>query len=249
MKHVRAKMKFFCLIVFGLVLFLNITMGQNQSQIYDYPVRPGTAEWANLKTSQQMIDACQIPDDIIKNLSTNHLVNLCITYPLLGDMLFASNFQDGFERLSKIFNGLQELLIREDAGVEMLKAYTAFSLADFNNGRMSGVTNVFLDMCLDILMAQPMFLERLSTDEQVDLLRVSLNRLGEREAIGDSFYRQKTTAAILYRLLALSSISFNKSSPEEDDIYSPLGDYFILVDNDAIDSIRVKAKGYLDKLK
>lgn len=242
-------MKIFCLIVFGLVLFLNITMGQNQSQIYDYPIRPGTAEWANLKTSQEMIDACQIPYDIIKDLSTNDLVNLCITYPLLGDMLFARNFQDGFERLSKIFNGLQELATRDDAGVEMLKAYTAFSLDDFNNGRISGVTNVFLDMCLDILMAQPMFLESLTKDQQVELLRVSLNRLDERKALGDSFYRQKTTAAILYRLLALNSISFNKTSYDEDDIYSPLGDYFILVDGDAIDSIRVKAKDYLDKLK
>jgi hypothetical protein len=242
-------MKTLLLKVFYLLLLSNLAIGQSHNQPYDFPVRPGTTEWKHLKTSQEMIDACQIPDDIIKDMSTNDLVNLCITYPLLGDMLFASNLQVGFDHLSKIFNGLQELTQREDAGIEMLKAYTAFSLDDFNNGIMSGVTNPFLDMCLDILMAQPVFLESLNKDQQVELLRVSLIRLDERKALGDSFYRQKTTAAILYRLLALNSTNFNMTSPVEDDSYSPLGDYFILVNSDAIDSIRVKARGYLDKLK
>lgn len=38
---------------------------------WDYPIKPGTEEWTNFKSGQEMLNACQIPENILKNLSTS----------------------------------------------------------------------------------------------------------------------------------------------------------------------------------
>jgi hypothetical protein len=38
---------------------------------YDYPIKPGSPEWAQLTSSQQMDSVLQIPTD-------NHLQNICL---------------------------------------------------------------------------------------------------------------------------------------------------------------------------
>ncbi|MDR0505675.1 MAG: hypothetical protein LBH32_02495 [Dysgonamonadaceae bacterium] len=45
--------------------------GQEKKLIWDYPVKPGMKEWADFTTRRQMVDACQIPQNILNTLSNN----------------------------------------------------------------------------------------------------------------------------------------------------------------------------------
>ena len=38
------------------------------SDAYDFPVKPGTKEWAAFTTHEEMVDACQIPESILHNI-------------------------------------------------------------------------------------------------------------------------------------------------------------------------------------
>ena len=51
-----------------------------------YPIRPGTPEWEAFTSHEAMVRACQIPEGLLENLTTEKLIDAVLDYPLLGDM-------------------------------------------------------------------------------------------------------------------------------------------------------------------
>ncbi len=73
---------------------------------YDYPVRPGMDEWGTLGSSAKY-DVCQIPEDILKKMTTRALVETVLDYPRLLIYTAHNDMQMGFDMLVENFNGLQ----------------------------------------------------------------------------------------------------------------------------------------------
>lgn len=90
---------------------------------YEYPIKPGEAEWAKLDTHDKKIEACQIPDDTLSKMSTEALIVTVMNYPLLIDMLAWTTQLDGYYIISQYFNGIKELESRDDAVEEFNKYY------------------------------------------------------------------------------------------------------------------------------
>lgn len=90
---------------------------------YDYPIKPGTPEWADLKSGQEMYDVCQLPEDILKNISTEALVQTCLNFPLALDYTAFNDERAAIISMIERFNGLKELSTREDCIPCMIKAY------------------------------------------------------------------------------------------------------------------------------
>ena len=74
-------------LIFSIISCVINAQEIEKNEIWDFPVKPGSAEWASFTTSQQMLDACQIPPEILEELSTKELAEICMNYPfLLGYM-------------------------------------------------------------------------------------------------------------------------------------------------------------------
>lgn len=209
MKHVRAKMKFFCLIVFGLVLFLNITMGQNQSQIYDYPIRPGTAEWEKLNSFEERRNAYNIPPQLLANMSTENLVQTCLAYPDFMLMMSRNSLQQGYDYLKTIFNGFIELEQREDAVRELLKEYQLLNPADIINyetplekGKFS-----FRFTFKEVLLAQESILQNMDSTTERELIKQCLNHHEAKTNMPEHYasFNLMTPAFVLGRIMKLRS--------------------------------------------
>ena len=71
-------------------------------------------EWKELDGKEEMLAVCQLPDKLLKKLSTYELLKLTEEYPMLGDIYAADTTKEGFRNLVDSFNGLRELLSRED---------------------------------------------------------------------------------------------------------------------------------------
>jgi hypothetical protein len=99
------------------------THSSNTSDAYDFPIKPGTDAWRAFNSHQEMLNACQIPESILQNMSTSGLVETVMNYPLLSDMLAFDNIQEGFNSVASSFNGLSTLLQRNDAGTVLLTKY------------------------------------------------------------------------------------------------------------------------------
>ncbi|OJV80512.1 MAG: hypothetical protein BGO34_15535 [Bacteroidia bacterium 44-10] len=208
---------------------------------WDYPVKPGTEEWNKIQSSQEMLNACQIPERVLTSLSTKDLAELCLSYPLLGDMLFSNtSIQDGFNFISSTFNGFQELFKRKDAGIELLKQYEQFNLDSFKKNKGITITNVFYDLCIDIVMGQHLILSQLNTEEKNKLIEIALKNLKKKQDDMDSPFRQKTTAVILSRLLIKENVSLSTN-----DKFLQLNDDYILMDNQFINYIQKEAEAFI----
>lgn len=105
---------------------------------YQYPVVPGMAEWSRLKSLQEMIDACQIPEDILHNMTTEALVETVVHYPLYINAFAHDTPQMGLSEVKKYCNGLQELYTRDDA-IEKMEAFINEKIPKMDDGRRKGM--------------------------------------------------------------------------------------------------------------
>jgi hypothetical protein len=93
------------------------------SDPYIYPVQPDTPEWSKLTSLDEKIAACQVPEDILKRLTTKALVDTVLSYPLMGNNVFYYDPQSGLEENFAHANCVQELCTRQDAATELLTKY------------------------------------------------------------------------------------------------------------------------------
>ncbi|HPY36688.1 MAG TPA: hypothetical protein PLH38_02535 [Clostridia bacterium] len=105
---------------------------------YQYPVVPGMKEWSNFKSLQKMSEACQIPNDILPNMTTEALVETIVHYPLFVNAFAYDIPKLGLSHIKEYFNGLQELYTRADA-VEKLKAFINEKIPDMEDGKYKGM--------------------------------------------------------------------------------------------------------------
>jgi hypothetical protein len=80
---------------------LGNTVKPQTSDAYIYPIFPGTPQWANLASYDEMLQAVQIPDPVLKSISTWGLLESCFNYPLYGDFA-AFNNQVGYFNVSSM---------------------------------------------------------------------------------------------------------------------------------------------------
>lgn len=86
----------------------------NQDTAYQYKLTPEDAGWAELTSHQEMLDICQLPEEILTEAETGELFDIVLDYPLLIDISFYDSFEEGLLEVARQFNGLNELLKRED---------------------------------------------------------------------------------------------------------------------------------------
>lgn len=66
---------------------------QGIDEPYQFPIVPGSPVWETFTTHQDMLDATQVPDNVLESLSTTALIRTVMDYPLLGDMYLYNTVQ------------------------------------------------------------------------------------------------------------------------------------------------------------
>ena len=113
---------------------------------YSYPIKIWTEEWYNMLPDEKM-NACQLPDDVLKSISSLGLIRSFIDTPhtLIILEISASSispivkYRSMFSRL----NGVKELLTRKDAAKSLMTYYAATSLDCYKSGFISLDFDIF----------------------------------------------------------------------------------------------------------
>ncbi|MDE5572408.1 MAG: hypothetical protein K2I94_01440 [Muribaculaceae bacterium] len=79
--------------------------------------------WQYLETNDERWAALQIPEDMLSTMSTEDLVEACMTYPLALDCFAYNDVQHGIADIIARFNGFAELKNRSDAFDKVLDYY------------------------------------------------------------------------------------------------------------------------------
>ena len=90
---------------------------------YEFPVTPDDPEWALFDKKEDMLEVCQIPDKILKNMTTEALLKTVLNYPFLTDYYAFNNYEDAAKTFENDFNGFRELYSRDDLTEVLLQEY------------------------------------------------------------------------------------------------------------------------------
>ncbi len=108
-----------------------------------YLIKPGTEEWVKLGTVQNKKEACRIPEETLKQMSNDELIEATLEYPFLVDIYIFGTHGEGVRTAAKsVYEGcdaLRELLDRPD-GEAALRAFWEDARKEFynSNGKNSG---------------------------------------------------------------------------------------------------------------
>ena len=90
---------------------------------------PEDEEWGNIKTKEMALSHCQIPDDILEEMTTEALVETVLDYPFITDYFVYNSYLEAAKVFEREFNGFEELFKRKDATAALLDVYAASELA------------------------------------------------------------------------------------------------------------------------
>lgn len=124
----------------GLAYSRNDLEEFEEQNVYIYPIIPGTDDWKELSSLDEMILVSQIPDEKIEKMSTEELLQSILSCPIIYNYIFYESYQDGMDFLVENLNSIQAFLNREDADEAIIRAYDEISnstqnriLADVND--------------------------------------------------------------------------------------------------------------------
>lgn len=102
-----------------------------KTQMFSYDSVTNPNVWKTFMTFEEMMNATQIPENILKTIPTDTLVALCMNHPLGGVYMCYNNHLKGALSVIERFNGFQELMKRKDAGEKLISFYEALDI-DYN---------------------------------------------------------------------------------------------------------------------
>jgi hypothetical protein len=161
-------MKKISLLIILLLFLFTTASSQVIDEPYDFPER-GTPEWEQLSPSERY----QVPDDILKRLSTKALVETCLNYPRFPEFgLSSQNLKVGIGWVISWFNGFGELFSRQDAFICLFEKYEPFDLdLVIKEGDLRSKFAY-----IEILLFQDEIIENMNYEEKILLLKDSYSK-------------------------------------------------------------------------
>lgn len=179
---------FCCSIIFGITISavaFNIPkwFQPKDNDVYIFPQTEG-----EVQDYLSSVDFYQIPENVLKNISTEGLLTTCLDYPLFAINMITSDssYYDGFIKTKNQFNGLQEFYNRTDCGKAALDLYKSVDVKTVVEG--GSTEYIFRFTYLEYILTQEELTDRLSNKEKEELIAAATAIFEEsREKYPDRF--------------------------------------------------------------
>jgi hypothetical protein len=202
-------MKIYLIIFFSL--FHLFTYSQKNDNVWNYQeFWEITKIWDSSTSYENKLSACQIPEKLLHEMSTENLIKTCLKFPFLLDVYVFDNVQQGFDRILSNFNGIKELYLRNDAATVLLSYYKKNKseyldkpyLIEKKYEKQRGKFVIELDN-LELLLSQYEILEKLTKNERLILAKECIEKHDKKCENNDLYGIENihSTILILGRLL------------------------------------------------
>ena len=181
---------------------------------YNYPVYPSMKEWEAFTTSQEMVDACQVPKTTLSKMSTQAVVQAIWEYPFLPDVLLRYEYQSDFEAMFSENNAYMELVKRKDAGTALFERLTLVN-------PLTPLPRLEAQV-LEILISQTAFLSQLNDNDKKKIIEIAFANDDSRQSSPDSdsynYYRATTWLLIGRTMLAANYSPFAEAVKDNEQL-------------------------------
>jgi len=195
-------------IIIGSIPLISCSKNPVESElddIYKYPVPDYDSEEWKQRTPEDVKAFYQIPEDVLKKLSTKVLIQAYLDYPLLGLIGAYNSPQDGFNVVRKQFNGIDELYKREDIEIEAIKFFQNMDPGAYDVNWESLEIGKFAHRIyfIELLFAQEDFLSKLQMKNVKLFLSDALKKLELKRKHSDVYsnYQIAGTACLIARVI------------------------------------------------
>jgi len=217
MKENFSEMKKLLLFSFFIVLFL--TTYTQKRILWDYPIKPGTNEWAAFETSEQMIKACQIPLEILSTITTKELVEISLNYPQFNNYMAFNDEREGVNNIINRFNGLLELSQRTDCINELIKVYENYPIiTQIQMNSDSKFYHIPYKLpFLELVLSDNLFFSQLNSEDLETIRKIAINKYALKIENPEvySFFNIKTTMLLAAMIIDKQNITTNSQEEKE----------------------------------
>mgnify|MGYP003631367297 CR=1 FL=1 len=154
----------------------------SQEVDWEYPIRPGSEEWATLPTTADRVKAIQVPENVLTKLSDKQLLKLILDYPFFNSYTLSDNPFDGFQRTMVTLNAYGQLKSRPESLQLILEYYNGMDFSQINRlGESAEIGRFALRVSAIELMITDFSLEKnLSLEESEKLLEGVSKKYAEK---------------------------------------------------------------------
>ncbi len=147
-------------LLFSCVGFSASAEQSNLTPAEQYAAYIDSLDWPSYNSHVGMVEAAQIPESILNQMSTEDLVDAFLVYPLRVDLIAWDTYELGFQMVRRQFNGLDTLSNCPDGTIKILKKMQSISSAtSVNDVNSDQSMDLFF---LEILLVQPEFMSQFS---------------------------------------------------------------------------------------
>lgn len=195
---------------------------------YTYPILPGTKEWENFNSKDEMMAACQIPSEIVDSMSTEALTLSVINHPLLDtNILSYDDYIQGFDSFVSDFDAAKALLKRDDFAVNLAKIYldTPVLNEEQYKKQHSNFQGTMLDFTVkETILAVPQVFNLFEEDEAEALIVIAENKMKEKLENKELY---GTSANTFFTVRATVSRKSNRN--EFANVFTPRGSSVVVI--------------------
>lgn len=186
-------------LIISALFFSVVLMGQHKiNTSYDFPLKPGMEEWKKFNSGKEMLEACQIPEEILKNMTSQALAETCLNYPLFIDYLAINDEREGVRLMINNFNGLKELSGREDGSTELINVYKKIPILNSQSKVKTNQESLpYRTIFLELVLGDNSFLNKMNTNDLVKLKTVVLEKYQEKVDSQDIYSLYNTLRTLL----------------------------------------------------
>lgn len=150
-------MKNMKLILIALLIIVSLFGCESNKVVYEYPITPESDEWKHYST-EELRDMLQL-NGKEKELNTKDLLSVVLDYPYIGSVMAYDTEDSAIKTLRSQFDGLDELLKREDITKEVVDRYESMS-------KESEESNQSGRMFLETLLRSDAMQEKVTADDK-----------------------------------------------------------------------------------
>ena len=137
--------------------------------------------WSQYQSLEEMLDACQIPEDKLKLMSTDELIEVCMSHPLHFIYSAYNNEFRGADVIINNFNGFGELKKRVDAADKLLNFYDEiFSESVLNEPSYIGSSDISHIGFIELYIASKALPSLYEDDNLIKLEKISDKILSQK---------------------------------------------------------------------
>ncbi len=206
---------------------------------YEFPVKPGTPQWASFTSWLEMYESSQISEDILTDITTEALAETCLSYPLAFDFLYAN---DELLRISQTiadFNGLNELSKREGGAKCLVDEYEKLDKFAINRPPHYIIKESYSILAYaELLLSNDVFFTKLNEEDLRHLYEVTSTKLEYKLNNIDYFSYVDLKKSLLLNSKIRLKVDKNISPKEKECLINFIRDY----NNVTVDELEIVSR-------